>query len=279
MYSGTATLDDAGATLAVEVSSLLNPGADPTAQPSVQVVDLYAASGEIVWQDAGSGAPITLTAPAHTRLGVEMPASDEQVEIPLWVTADDVTPGDKMGSEVIADHLTVDGDVVQGLQELTEHRRSEVAALAIRSLGSIGVFEPLVTALGDESWQKRDVWSHFIESLKTAAARSPETATAIRGALESTRGPESKELFRMLWGYTDADLKAGQAARLVKYLDSDDLDFRVLSFWNLRDITGIGLFYRPEYVAQKRQQPVQKWRQKLAAGEIVAARPAAEGRP
>ena len=57
----------------------------------------------------------------------------------------------------------------------------------------------------------------------------------------------------MLWGYSIEQLQAGAAAQLVKYLDSEDLDFRVLSFWNLNRIAGARAhYYRPEFTAVKR---------------------------
>ena len=55
---------------------------------------------------------------------------------------------------------------------------------------------------------------------------------------------------------------------MVKGLDDDTLAVRVLSFWNLRELTGLGLFYRPEQTVLKRQQPTLRWRQRLDAGEI-----------
>jgi hypothetical protein len=33
-------------------------------------------------------------------------------------------------------------------------------------------------------------------------------------------------------------------------------------------LTGLGLFYKPENTAAKRQQPMLRWRQRLDAGEI-----------
>ena len=55
---------------------------------------------------------------------------------------------------------------------------------------------------------------------------------------------------------------------MVKFLDDEDLPLRVLSFWNLKEITGMGLFYRPEQTVAKRQQPTQRWKQRLEAKEI-----------
>ena len=47
------------------------------------------------------------------------------------------------------------------------------------------------------------------------------------------------ELYRMLWGYSAEDVADGVMNKLVEYLNNDEwLDFRVLAFQNLHDITG-----------------------------------------
>ena len=55
-----------------------------------------------------------------------------------------------------------------------------------------------------------------------------------------------KDLYRMFLGYTKEQLQAGEAARLVDFLDSDSLDCRVLAFANLQEITNKTFSYRPE---------------------------------
>ncbi len=75
-------------------------------------------------------------------------------------------------------------------------------------------------------------------------------------------------LHRMLWGYTNKDLAGGQDRELVERLDHESLAVRRLAFWNLMEITGLGLYYVPEETVAKRKTPIQKWRQRLQAGEI-----------
>ena len=114
----------------------------------------------------------------------------------------------------------------------------------------------------------RGEWQDYIDQLREAIARGPETARAIRSALEIKFGSNAPSLYRMLWGYTDQDLSNEEDARLVKYLDSEDLIFRVLAFTNLRDITGATYSYRPEQLPNKRNSAVVRWKQQLAAGKI-----------
>ena len=124
----------------------------------------------------------------------------------------------------------------------------------------------MVKALNDPA-RKLD-WPEYVDQLREAVARDSESAAAVRLALEKQYPQQAADLYRMLWGYTDKDLQTGADKDLVKALDDDTLAVRVLSFWNLKELTGLGLFYRPEQTAAKRQQPTRRWRQRLEAGEI-----------
>jgi hypothetical protein len=73
----------------------------------------------------------------------------------------------------------------------------------------------------------------------------------------------------MLWGYSDSDINGGAAVKLVEFLDHEQLDYRVLSFWNLQSISGKTLAYRPEYTAAKRRGAVQQWKDRLQDGKIL----------
>jgi hypothetical protein len=73
----------------------------------------------------------------------------------------------------------------------------------------------------------------------------------------------------MLRGYSKRQLQDGAAAHLVANLDHEDLDFRVLAFWNLQRIVVGTLQYKPEYNAAKRQASVRAWKLRLADGDIV----------
>ena len=60
----------------------------------------------------------------------------------------------------------------------------------------------------------------------------------------------------------------GEADQLVNFLDHEDLDFRVLSHWNLKKITGLGSTYRPEHTGTKRKKSASRWQKRLEDGEI-----------
>ena len=212
-----------------------------------------------------------------------MPATEDEDEgarsvpattaLPDWIEGQPLGQIDQAAAEALVAHLEQpDRSVALGLRELAEHRKREVRALAARSLAAIGQFDSLVGVLADA--EQRPVWPQQIDALRAAVALGPETASLVREAFAAVRREDGPALFRMLWGYSADNLKAGEAARLVEYLEHEDLDFRVLSIWNLHAITGAVSSYRPEYPPARRQQYFLRWQQKLAAGEIV---PRADG--
>ncbi len=109
----------------------------------------------------------------------------------------------------------------------------------------------------------------YAEELHGTAVRSPQAAQRLRETLERLRGNDGFELYRMFWGYSDEGLQNnGEAAQLVGFLDHDELDYRVLSNWNLKRITGLGSQYRPLQSEQKRKKYAERWKKRLEKGEI-----------
>jgi hypothetical protein len=110
-----------------------------------------------------------------------------------------------------------------------------------------------------------------MEELRLAVARSPETAAEVRATFVKQRGAEAATfLFRTLWGYSAGDLKTGAAKDLVEAMDNDSVDYRVMSFLTLQNITGAPHHgYRPEDAANKRRTPYNAWKEKLRSGKIV----------
>jgi hypothetical protein len=130
-------------------------------------------------------------------------------------------------------------------------------------------------------------WQDYIEQLRGGLGRGPETAAAIRAALAKQYGQSGEELYRMLWGFTDKDLRAGDDEMLVKSLDHETLAMRVVSFQNLKEIVGGATHhYQPELSAAKRQQAVRTWKKLRDSGAIVwkangepATKPPTAGEP
>lgn len=265
----TLTFGAAETTIAIDVRSQLRVGADPAAEAAPLAADLYITSGELVWRDA-SGAEVKLAAPAHeVLLGNEALVADRAgVEFPAWTTGvDDARPIDQRAAMSMRDNIQPDRDIVLNLKEMASDRRPEVASLAARSLSYLDEYGALVATLSDST--QRSFWPPNIAALRDALGRGTESATLVRATFEKQRSDDGVQLYRLLCGYTPEQLQAGAARELVDLLDHEDLDFRVLGITNLTEITGTANFYRPERSIQERQSQVQKWRQRLAAGDIV----------
>ncbi|HEX7449121.1 MAG TPA: hypothetical protein VF306_16325 [Pirellulales bacterium] len=276
---GTVTFGQEDAVLAVEVIHRVIDGNDPEQEPAPVLVDLYVVSGEIAWQGE-QGESETIRGKAHWPLGRGAPAGGKKAEdLPVWIEENDLTPIERRAAAAVESHLHADKPAGPVLVDLLAHRMQENTILAVQSLALLGEFEPLVPLLNDPTRRRLD--NSDIVSLRAAVARGPDSAAQVRQAFESVRGEkQGGELYRMLWGYSPEQLEEGGAAQLIEWLSHEDLDYRVLSFWNLHHITGFSYYYKPENTEAKRRTPVQRWRQKLEAGLIAPkAEPAEPKRP
>jgi hypothetical protein len=267
-HTGLLTLANVESTAAFEVTRTHVPGTDPEKVLSRAMTRFYVAKGSASWEENGRP-PVRLNGPAGVVL--DGAPSGPTTDVPKWITANTANDLDQRAALAVSQALPADRSASLGLNELAEDRRKEVRYLAARCLGYLGQFDPLVLALDDPDY--RVAWPDYYAELKEAIARGPETAAAIRQSLEKKFTGDAPALNRMLWGYTDRDLEGGEDTRLVKYLDSEVLAYRVLAYYNLLEITGKGLYYRPEAPAAKRQQPVLRWRQEQQAGGIRWTRP------
>ncbi|HUS38039.1 MAG TPA: hypothetical protein VMX74_01230, partial [Pirellulales bacterium] len=268
---GTLVYEQADSVVGIEVRPYRSPGTDPEQVASMHAVDLYVVSGKIRWISGDQEEVIE--APARKQLSAHRDdketAFDEQ---PAWLARSTITALDRRGISTIQQRLQHDSSVSLSLSELAEPKqRFEVRRLALRGCAYVAYFDPLIDALADKEEFNR--WfTIFLPELTSAIARDPQTAAKLRRTLERKRGDDAEDLYRMLWGYSRDDLIGAedpQASKLVDYLDHEDLDYRVLSIWNLRQITGLGLNYRPEDDESDRRKSVVRWRKKANSGEIV----------
>ena len=270
--SGIVAFPDAESVAALEVRRLHVPGTNPEAGPPQVVADLYASTGSAVWGEIGGGGDgktLRLTAPQRVRFNGELTSEPVASKaLPPWIVAESIGDLDRRASKAIEQSLQTDRLARLGLLELATSRpQKEVRWLALRCLGYLGQYHDMVAALNDPAY--KPYWPDYIDQLREGVARDAESAEAIRLGLEKQHPQQSVDLYRMLWGYTNDDLRAGADKNLVKALSDDSLAVRVLADWNLRDLTGgVGLFYRPEQTAAKRQQPIRRWNERLGAGEI-----------
>lgn len=255
--------------VAIEAVPVRNEGMDPELAAPQWDIDLYAVSGQIDWQSATPAAPDSLLAPAHRRIvGVAVAKPLTVDDFPTWIVADRLKPIEQKASDALEQALRGDRAIRLSLREMVDDRKEEVRAIAARTLAQLEDYEPLLLTLSNPHQQA--YWTEQIEQLRSAVARGPQSAAAVRQAIEIRRGKAAPKVYRLLWGYTDSQLREGGSTELVAGLDDDDLLVRVLSFWNLRTISGgRTLNYRPEDQSPAKRQPhVQKWRQRDADGLI-----------
>jgi len=243
---GVITFVDPEAVVAAEVRRIHDPGANPETEPPRLAIEFFVTTGHVLWDEKGQK---TLEIAGPARFTLEDQAAPEATAVkdfPKWITAEPISLLDRKASATIVQSLLAlpaDRPAQRGLMELAEDRRKEVRWLAVRCLGYVDYFDPLVIILDDAAF-KQD-WSDNIDQLWDAIGRDGETAAAVRKSLENRYPPLAAEMYRMLWGYSDKDLESGEDKKLVNSLEDENLALRVLSFWNLKEITGKGQYYQP----------------------------------
>ncbi|MFV1967256.1 MAG: hypothetical protein ACC628_17650 [Pirellulaceae bacterium] len=275
-HSGIAVLPDADSALAVEVIPYLAPGADPLANPALMGVGLFATSGQVTWSE-GPGEPLSVAAGQVLVLeGDDAPQLLDAGPLPDWIDGRDLSQLEWSASAELKTHLTTDRPISLSLLERTDFRRIEVAVLACRCLSYLDDFEPIVAALNDE--RHYSYWDGHFDVLRSALARSRESASNVLMALEKTYTEDSDDFFRMLWGYSAEQLESGEAENLVGFLEHNSMIARVLALENLRRITGKTLQFRPEETPGQERSKVARWRRDLEDGFVrYKNRPTAPG--
>jgi len=252
---------DPDSAIAVEVLREEQSGSDPETEPAPLVAYVYVLTGKVLWQEQPTGTEVKAEAPVRLTVGGPTLQQAAIQQLPAWVSGDTSSPLDQRAAQVLERDLMFARSAVIELRALSSHRQREVRWLALRSLSLLEDYELLLNALGDVD-QSRS-WVDFIEQLRAAVFRSPHCAAKVRATMEQRFGASGAALYEMLWRYRPDTLQPEDAARLVEFLNHDELAFRVLSFWNLRNIANRTLYYRPEDPPAKRQTGAQKWKDLL----------------
>jgi hypothetical protein len=268
--AATATLANATTSLAVLVDRPYAPGEDPMAIADPITATFFATSGTV--DVAVEGAPPVAVNEAMqlavSPAGPSKPAPTSPP--PQWVDKSQIGFLEARAASQLMQELTPTASVGLELSEQFHGRRIEDQSFAARSFGYLGRFDPLVTtALKDESlaWTWRE---KSLEGLRLAMRRGPSTASSVRDALVKEFGDRNGGvMYRMLCGYSPADLKNGGDAKLVENLEHEDLPFRALAVFNLSTIAGETLGYMPEARESLRRTWVVRWRERLQRRQIV----------
>ena len=253
------TFVDGESTMGVHVQRIWIPGHDPTKAAGPLVADLYVASGSVIW--TAGGAPATWQAPLHVRLDADGVKVVDH-EIAKWTAGLALTKVERDAADVVEHELAPDRPTTLSVKELLGDRRSEVRALGMRIAANVDEFLPLVKMLHDA--EQKHLWQTEIEVLRAAMVRDRDTAELIQAAFTNFRQADGDELFHLLWGYSGEELADGGMAKLVDDLNHDALEFRVLAFTNLYDISGKKtLGYRPEAPVATRQKLANEWKKRI----------------
>jgi hypothetical protein len=264
------------ATLAVSVEPEYVPGRDPRQASSPVDVAIYVRNADVRWEDASGS--VSVSAPSHWSVvdGVASAVSSD-VAFPDWIDQEPVEPPSekKYGAPQVRLRLTTTRPVEDQLLEIYQgSRQREVKSLVARSSVHVGQFVPFVEALRDS--EQRPTWESQIETLRSAMALSPESAAKVWETLVEQRGePAAHDLYEMLCGYsreqigtTSEEIQAGPIARLIDWMEDDNLDHRVLAVQDMWEITGERHLRNPAGSQAERARGVRVWRQRLKRGEI-----------
>jgi hypothetical protein len=265
---GVITFSGPTSTAAIEVHREFRPGENPEDEKTPVVAELCASGGQIAWEEQGE-AKVREEIDPKTHIVIRSDKAPKRIdnsEVFAWLETDDISKRDRLASPEMKKNFEQGRSVVLSLKELAAHRRFEVRSLAVRSLGHLNYFEPLVVSFDDP--EQRANWQPNFESLREAITRGTVVSRQMREAFERRRGDDASGMYRMIWGYSPEQLSSGSAEQLVEDLMHDDLGHRVLAFTNLLDITGLTLLYRADETALRRRAWVRRWKEKLDAGEI-----------
>jgi hypothetical protein len=267
----------ASASIAIEVRRDFVPGRrDPLAEPSIQ---WYLTSGSCAVR--GGDRPLDLEAPQtwDTVAGIDgLPSPVDQ--LPTWIDQEQITTLE-LRAQAELDAALVSGEPVSiRLLELCDPkaggRRTENRALAAQSAAEIGLFEPLVKSLSDV--QQKAAWKAHVDTIRRSLATAPEAADQLQETLTKLRGAQAADdLMELLLGYgpeavgaTREEVLQGVLPRLVGWLMSDQLDYRVLALHNLNELTGTSSLggYQPQQTDQQRQRAVRYYEDRLQKGTL-----------
>lgn len=275
--TGTLVLDDLQSEVAVEVTRVRPPGADPLVPGASQAVaELVAVQGNVRWTAEG-GTEIELATGQKVRLFGQPERVADVTTAPAWIDApdDQLLSIEQTAREGLLQQLADADDVAMALRETVGFRRAEVAALAARSLATLGVTDVFFGPAGVLNRDsQRNYWDAHVAALRQRVDLGPEAALAVQQSITRMSAAQAPVLFRMLQGFSDEQLAAGGAADLVKWLDHPLMSVRVLAIETLRRITGETLSYRAETDNPgRRESMIKRWETRLNRDGIRHAGP------
>lgn len=264
------------ASLAVDVRRLFQPGVDPRDVASPLEAVCYAPLGDVRWVgpdfqvDASQRGLWRVTDLVTGRLM-------EYEEDPEWIGGRVLTRVEREASPRVESQLISSEPIWSQLSIISQSSRKDERALATICAVHVGQFDSTVQALRDEEQQLS--WADEIEALRFAMSSSPSLAQAVYNELTRQHRKElADDLYEMLCGYsleqvgkTPDQWRVGAMRKLINWLESDQLDFRVLANYNLEQITGRRGVFNPVGPSGARETSINRQRARLENGDLQPA--------
>jgi hypothetical protein len=193
--------------------------------------------------------------------------TQELLEAPWWLQTSFERPIDQLAATDLQRALAgVDPDVLENeLLELTNHRRGETAALAVRTRMMIGKYDNLFTPEG--VLNRKGLHSHWASILAQIPQSfgQMEHRELLVNTLRNEAGTRANTILSLLVPKSDEQLAAGADKLLVESLSSSAMDERILAIHQLSNITGKSLGFQPD---KNSVDAIQQWRKLLSKNEI-----------
>jgi hypothetical protein len=199
--------------------------------------------------------------------GSAAPAHRELSEAPWWLRSSYERGIDRLAAEDLnralakADASEIESELIK----LTQARRAENAAMAIRFCILLGRYEGLVAS--DGALNRKELYSHWdyiIDQISQSLGRNENREKFVEALRAQTAGRFSTVL-GLLIPKSQAQLENGSDKLLVEGLSSPNLDERVLAIHQLAKITGKNLGFHPD---KNSVDSLQAWRKLLGRGEV-----------
>lgn len=270
---------DNSAGLAIETRRVFVPGTDYEIQSAPVQIDWYLTSGSLEWQGADGTKEVIKAPAAWKSVNNEDSVPETVTELPNWIDREPMSELERRARDRFAEDLPVGQPVGLRLQELNEEQGAgrEIRTLSAEASLYVGEFEPFIASLNDSD--QRVAWRSHIDAMRQAIAMDPKTATKLHKEFVAVRGAEAGEdLYSMVRGFspeqigtTREELKQGVVVNLLRWLEDESLDYRVLAIYNLDEIKGTTNLkdYRPDGIPRTRNIAITKIRQMIENDEFL----------
>jgi hypothetical protein len=147
-----------------------------------------------------------------------------------------------------------------------------VAEMAAKTLAMTGCVRDVADLLSLNEATPEELRKATIEGTRRWLTLNPDKSSGqqLRDELGRNFQKETAaNIYRLLWGYRESDLKdTPEAQRLVEQLMDDNITVRTLAYLQLHELTGQTNNYRPLDTESQRKTAVARWRQDVSDGKL-----------